>query len=141
MSILEKIQDSLDWRKVRVLGGDIPTGLWDFNGGMMTPDPTTGRSDVVALMGEIEKLQIQTEESVRDVAKTLGFTLAGGLLLGGLVGGPVGAAVGFFAAGKRKEVCLLCVLKDGRKFLAVVDQRIYQQMLGLSMMGGDSESH
>lgn len=136
MSILDKIHDSMDWRKVRVLGGDIPAGIWDFNGGMMTPDPSTGRSDVVSLMGEIEKLQVQTEESVRDVAKTLGFTLAGGLLLGGLVGGPVGAAVGFFAAGKRKEVCALCILKDGRKFLATMDQRIYQQMLGLSMMGG-----
>ena len=133
MGILDKIQDSFDWRKVRVLGGDIPAGMWDFNGGMMTPDPSTGRSDVVSLMGEIEKLQVQTEESVRDVAKTLGLTVAGGLLLGG----PLGAAAGFLAAGvagKRKEVCVLCVMKDGRKFLATMDQRIYQQMLGLSML-------
>jgi len=137
MGILDKINDSLDWRKVKVLGGDIPTGEWDFNGGMMTPDPESGRSDVVSLMGEIQKLEIQTEESVRDVAKTLGFTLAGGILLGTIVGGPIGAAVGFLAAGKRKEVCVLCVMKDGRKFLATVDQRIYQQMLGLSMMGED----
>jgi hypothetical protein len=131
MGILDKINETLDWRKVKVLGGDIPTGEWDFNGGMMTPDPASGRSDVVSLMGEIKKLQVQTEESVRDVAKTLGLTLAGGLLLGGVFG----AAVGFIAAGKRKEVCVLCVLKDGRKFLATMDQRIYQQMLGMSLMG------
>jgi hypothetical protein len=134
MGILNKIQDTLDWRKVKVLGGDIPAGEWDFNGGMMTPAPASGRADVVSLMGEIKSLQVQTEESVRDVAKTLGFTVAGGILLGGLVGGPVGAAVGFFAAGKRKEVCVLCTLKDSRKFLATMDQRIYQQILGLSMM-------
>ena len=128
MGILDKINDTLDWRKVKVLGGDIPTGEWDFNGGMMTPDPATGRSDVVSLMGEIKDLQVQTEESVRDLVKTLGFTLVGGIF------GPLGAAAGFFAAGKRKEVCVLCNLKDGRKFLATMDQRIYQQMLGLSMM-------
>ena len=134
MGILNKIQESLDWRKVKVLGGDIPSGEWDFNGGMMTPDPASGRSDVVSLMGEIKSLQVQTEDSVRDLAKTLGFTIAGGVLLGTIVGGPIGAAVGFLAAGKRKEVCVLCNLKDGRKFLATMDQRIYQQMLGLSMM-------
>jgi hypothetical protein len=138
MGILNKVSDAFDWRKVKVLGGDIPAGEWDFNGGMMTPDPTTGRADVVSLMGEIKSLQVQTEESVRDLAKTLGFTVAGGVLLGGLVGGPIGAAVGFFAAGKsRKEVCVLCNLKDGRKFLATMDQRIYQQMVGLEMMGHD----
>ena len=130
MGILNKISDSFDWRKIKVIAGDLPAGDWDFNGGILTPDPATGRSDAIPLLGEINKLQVQTEESVRDLAKTLGFTLAGGLLLGG----PIGAAVGFLAAGKRKEVCVLCELKGGRKFVATMDQRIYQQMLGLQMM-------
>lgn len=133
MGILDKVKESLDWRKIKVLGGDIPSGEWDFNGGMMTADPATGCSEVVSLMGEIKTLRVETEDSVRDLAKTLGFTLVGGMLLGG----PIGAAVGFVAAGKRKEVCVSCVLKDGRKFVATMDSRIYQQMLGLSMMGED----
>lgn len=130
--ISDKINDTLDWRKVKVVGGDIPAGEWDFNGGMMTADPASGCADVISLMGEIKKLTIQTEESVKDVAKTLGLTIAGGLLLG-----PVGVVAGYFAGGKRKEVCVLCELKDGKRFLATMDQRIYQQMLGIQMMGQD----
>lgn len=130
--ISDKISDSFDWRKVKVVGGDIPAGEWDFNGGMMTPDPTSGLSDVISLMGEIKNLTIQTEESVKNVAKTLGLTIAGGILLG-----PLGVVAGYFAGGNRKEVCVLCELKDGKKFLATMDQRIYQQMMGIQMMGQD----
>jgi hypothetical protein len=125
-----KIKETLDWRKVKIVGGDLSAGDWDFNGGMMTPDPASGLVDCVNLAGDIQKLQVQTQESVKDLAKTLGFTIAGGLLFGG----PLGAVAGYFAAGNRKEVCVLCELKDGRKFVAIMDQRIYQQMLGLSML-------
>lgn len=132
MGFLDKVTEKFDWRKIKVVGGDLPAGEWDYNGGMLTPDPTSGRSDCVALMGDIKKLTVQTQDSVKDLAKTLGLTVAGGILLG-----PFGAVAGYFAGGNRKEVCILCELKDGRKFLAVMDNRIYQQMLGLSMMGSD----
>lgn len=129
MGVLDKISDQLNWRKIKVIGGDIAQGDWDYNGGMLCQDPTTGNAEIVSLPGEIKSLTVQTEDSVKDLAKTLGFTLAGGLLLG-----PVGLVAGYFAGGKRKEVCILCELKDGRRFVAVMDQRIYQQMLGLQMM-------
>ncbi len=35
--------------------------------------------------------------------------------------------------GNRKNVCAMCELKDGRKFLAVMDSKIFQQMLALTM--------
>lgn len=123
------VGDTLDWRKVKVVAGDLAAGEWDFNGGMMTPDPASGLADCISLMGEIDSVQVQTQESVKDLAKTLGLTIAGGVLLG-----PLGAIAGYFAGGSRKEVCCLIKLKDGKKFLAVMDQRIYQQVLGLSMM-------
>jgi hypothetical protein len=129
---MDKISDTLNWRKIKVIGGDLQAGEWDFNGGMLTADPATGVVDVISLMGEIKKLTVQTQESVKDLAKTIGFTVAGAALLG-----PIGAVAGYFAGGNRKEVCILCELKDGRKFVAIMDQRIYQQMLGLQMMSED----
>ena len=127
--IIDGFKEALDWRKIKVVGGDLAVGEWDFTGGMMTPDPKTGKVDCISLMGEITKLEIQTQDSVKDLGKTLGFTIAGGLLAG-----PFGAVAGYLAGGNRKEVCVLCELKDGKKFVAIMDQRIYQQMLGLSMM-------
>lgn len=129
MGIMDKVNDALNWKKIKVIGGDLPAGEYDFNGGMLTADPAMGRADVISLMGEIKKLTVQTQESVKDLAKTLGFTIAGAVLMG-----PFGAVAGYFAGGSRKEVCVLCELKDGKRFVAVMDQRIYQQMLGLQMM-------
>lgn len=123
------VTDSLDWKKIKVIAGDLHPCEWNFNGGMMTPDPATGRSECVSLMGEIESLTVQTEESVKDLAKTLGLTVAGGMLMG-----PLGMIAGYFASGSRKEVCIMVRMKDGKKFLAMMDQRIYQQMMALSMM-------
>lgn len=127
--IKKEVENTLDWRKIKVIAGDLHAGDWDFNGGMLTPDPASGRADCIALMGEIKTIQPQTEESVKDLAKTLGLSVAGGLLFG-----PLGAIAGYFAGGSRKQVCALIEMKDGKKFLAVMDQRIYQQVLALSMM-------
>lgn len=131
MGIFDKVKDSLDWRKVKVLGGDIPKGEWDFNGGMMTPDPATGNFDCISLISDIKKVTLQTEDSVKDLGQTLGFALAGGVIFG-----PLGALAGYLASGNRKEVCALVELSDDRKFVAVMDQRIYQQMLGFSASSG-----
>lgn len=127
--VKKEVGDKLDWRKLKVIAGDLHACEWSFNGGMLTPDPATGRDDCVPLMGEISSLEIQTQESVKDLAKTLGLTVAGGVLFG-----PLGAIAGYFVGGDRKEVCVLVKLKDGRKFLAVMDQRIYQQVVALSVM-------
>lgn len=128
--IKKEVEDTLDWRKIKIIASkDLWTGDWDFNGGMLTPDPASGRADCVPLMGEIDSIQLQTEESVKDIAKSVGLTVAGGLLFG-----PLGAIAGYFVAGNRKQVCALIKLKDGKTFLAVMDQRIYKQVLALSMM-------
>ncbi|MBX9573407.1 MAG: hypothetical protein K2X77_31190 [Candidatus Obscuribacterales bacterium] len=128
--IKKDVTDTLDWKKVKIVAGHgVYHGEWDFNGGMMTPDPASGEVDCIALMGQIESLTVQTEESVKDLAKTLGLTVAGGVLLG-----PLGAIAGYFAGGNRKQVCVMVKMKDKKQFLAVMDQRIYQQMMALSMM-------
>lgn len=128
MGIIDKVTEKLDWRKVKVLGGDIMAGDWDFNGGMMTADPASGNCECIVLNGAVKKLSVQTQETTKDLAKTLGLTIAGGVVFG-----PLGAIAGYFAGGNRKEVCVLIELEDGRRFLAAMDQRIYQQVLGFSM--------
>ncbi len=128
--IKKEVNDTLDWKKVKIVAGkDVQHGEWDFNGGMMTPDPATGSAECISLMGEIVSVQIQTQENVKDMAKTLGLSVVGGVLFG-----PFGAIAGYFAGGNRKEVCAMIELKDGKKFLAVMDNRIYQQIMSLSMM-------
>lgn len=110
------VNNQLDWRKVNILGGDLATGKWDFNGGMMTPDPSTGLIECVSLYGEIEKLTVQTDETAKDWMKKLGV------------------AAGYLKGGSGKEVCVLVELTDGRKFLAQVDARIHQQMVAFIRM-------
>ncbi|MBS1957265.1 MAG: hypothetical protein JST89_23965 [Cyanobacteria bacterium SZAS-4] len=121
MQRLEKIFDN---KGVKVLAGDIDAGDYEFNMGALW-----GGFDTIQLQGEIKSLALQTEESVKKVAGTLGWGLAGSLALG-----PVGMLAGLMLGGNRKEVCALCELKDGRKFLATMDSKVYQQMLAMSMM-------
>jgi hypothetical protein len=125
----DKFAKKLDWRQIDIVAGDIPAGKWEFSGSMLTPDAASGLVEVVDLMDSIAKLEVQTQDSVKDLGKTLGLTVAGGVLMG-----PLGAIAGYFAGGSRKQVCVLVTLNDKRKFLAVMDQRIYQQMMGISMM-------
>lgn len=123
MNVFRKIEKQLDWKKVKVIGGDLEAGTYDFAGDSLVLNPFT----TIELAGQIKELKVQTEESMKDLPKTIGMTLAGSLL------GPWGALAGFVAAGHKKEVCLLCELNDGRKFVAVMDNRVYQQLLALSL--------
>ena len=110
-------------KNVKVLAGDIQEGDWEFNMGALW-----GAFETVHLDGEIKSLTLQTEESVKQLAGTLGWGLAGSVILG-----PMGMLAGLVLGGNRKEVCTLCELKGGRKFLATMDSKLYQQMLALSL--------
>lgn len=122
-NVFRKIEEKLDWKKVKVIGGDVEAGNWDFAGDSIVLNPFTS----VELRGNIRELKVQTEQSMKDLPKTLGLTAVGALW------GPWGALAGFIAAGHKKELCLLIELKDGRKFLATMDNRVYQQILALSL--------
>ncbi|HEY9786047.1 MAG TPA: hypothetical protein V6D17_11635 [Candidatus Obscuribacterales bacterium] len=110
-------------KKVKILAGDLDAGEWEFN-----MNTLWGAFDQINLQGEIKSIQLQTEESVKQIAGTLGWGLAGALAFG-----PAGMLAGIVLGGNRKQVCALCELKDGRKFLATMDSKIYQQMLALSL--------
>jgi hypothetical protein len=109
---------------VKILGGDLQAGEWQFATGTLW-----GAFDQVSLVGEVKKVSLQTEESVKKLPEMAAWGLAGSLVLG-----PLGLVAGALMGGNKKEVCALCELKDGRKFLATMDSKIYQEILAMSLM-------
>jgi hypothetical protein len=119
-----------DGKRLNVIAGDIPEGLWEYDNGVLYKDRDIGKAATATfdLMGLLSNVSLQTEQSVKKLSGTLGWGLAGAVALG-----PIGMLAGLVMGGNRKEVCALCDLKDGRKFLATMDNKIFQQLLALSM--------
>ncbi len=121
MDTLNKIFDN---SKVKVIGGEVHEGEWEYKSGTLW-----GAFEQLDLAnGELQKISPQTEESVKKLSHTLGWGLAGLMTFG-----PAGALAGIILGGNRKQVCALLELKDGRKFLALMDTKIYQEMLALTL--------
>ena len=120
---MQQLKKIFDDKTVKVLAGDIPAGDWEFSTGTLW-----GPFDQIELLGKLRSVELQTEESVKKVSETLGWGLAGGLIFG-----PTGFLAGILLGGNKKEVCALCELKDGRRFLAVMATRTYQQILAMSL--------
>ncbi|MBU6451184.1 MAG: hypothetical protein KGS72_05375 [Cyanobacteria bacterium REEB67] len=119
---MDSVKKLFDNNKVKILGGDIAAGDYEFNGGVLW-----GGFDQINLATDLTKIDVKTEESAKNIAQTLGWAFAGSLL------GPLGILAGLTLGGNHKQVCVLCELKDDRKFLAVMDSKIYQQLMALSM--------
>lgn len=74
-------------------------------------------------VAQVETVDVASEESVKRIGGTLGWGVAGGLLLG-----PVGLLAGLLAGGVGKDVTFVCKLKDGRKFLATAPSKIFVEL-------------
>ena len=74
-------------------------------------------------LADLEEAQVATEDSVKRLGGTVGWGLAGGLVLG-----PVGLLAGLLAGGRGKDVTFVCKLKDGRKFMATAPAKVYTQI-------------
>lgn len=74
-------------------------------------------------ISEVESLEEASEENVKRLAGTAGWGLAGAAILG-----PVGLLAGLLAGGKGKDVVFVCKFKDGRKFLAKANSKLYQKI-------------
>ena len=120
---MDSLTKIFDTKKVKVLAGDIPPGDWEYNGGVLW-----GGFDLINITSDLTKIEVKTEESAKHLAQTLGWAIAGSLVMG-----PLGLLAGATMGGNRKNVCAMCELSDGRKFLAIMDSKIFQQMLAATM--------
>ena len=120
---MDSLTKIFDTKKVKVLAGDIPPGDWEYNGGVLW-----GGFDQINITSDLTKIEVKTEESAKHLAQTLGWAIASSLVMG-----PLGLLAGATMGGNRKNVCAMCELSDGRKFLAIMDSKIFQQMLAATM--------
>lgn len=74
-------------------------------------------------LDELESVEMASEEAVKRLGGTVGWGLAGGVLLG-----PVGLLAGLLAGGRGKDVTFVCKLKDGRKFLATGPSKVFTEL-------------
>ncbi|MGC9332490.1 MAG: hypothetical protein ACP5DZ_11560 [Bacteroidales bacterium] len=75
----------------------------------------------------VSSVEIITEENKKKFIGTAGWSIAGAAVLG-LAGFVAGAKAG----GNKKEVTFACYLKNGKKFIAVTDVKVYKKILSLS---------
>lgn len=75
----------------------------------------------------VQSVEIITEENKKKFIGTAGWSLVGAATLG-LVGFVAGAKAG----GNKKEITFACYLKNGKKFIAVTNVKIYKKILALS---------
>lgn len=65
---------------------------------------------------ELATVEVASEDSVKKIGGTIGWGVAGALVLG-----PVGMLAGLLVGGKKKEVTFIATFKDGRKLMATTD--------------------
>jgi hypothetical protein len=74
-------------------------------------------------LSSIASIDVASEENVKKMAGTVGWGLAGGLVFG-----PLGLLAGLIAGGRSKDVTFVCMLKDGRKFMATTNNKAFTKM-------------
>ena len=72
---------------------------------------------------ELELVDIASEENVKKLGGTVGWGVAGAVILG-----PVGLLAGLLLGGKKKEVTFIAKFKDGRKLLATTDNKTFTKL-------------
>src|SRR4051812_14469536 len=114
----------------KILAGDFPknselqvaAGTFGVGGGIFICSGLFGVSRE-KIDDALVKVEIITEENKKKFIATAGWGLVGGVLLG-----PLGVLAGVLAGGNKKEVCVACTVKDGRRFMALVDVKTAQTL-------------
>ena len=74
-------------------------------------------------LDRIESVEAASEEAVKRLGGTIGWGIAGAVLLG-----PVGMLAGLLSGGTGKDVTFVCRLKDGRKFLGTAPSNVFIEL-------------
>lgn len=72
---------------------------------------------------KIESLEVASEEAVKRLGGTVGWGVAGAVILG-----PVGLLAGLLAGGRGKNVTFIVRFSDGKKALATTDSKTWVKM-------------
>jgi hypothetical protein len=72
------------------------------------------------LYSELAEVSVATEESVKRIGGTVGWGVAGAVILG-----PVGLLAGLLLGGRKKDVTFVAKFKDGRRILATTDSKTF----------------
>lgn len=115
--------------KIKIHAGDFPEGKDSqfINGTFLLA--TGGKSMLGVPKWEkikpdsVAELEKATEDAVKRIGGTVGWGVAGAVLLG-----PVGLLAGLLAGGRGKDVTFVAQLRDGRRLLATTDAKTYTQM-------------
>jgi hypothetical protein len=76
----------------------------------------------------ISRVEIATQENVKRIGGTVGWTLVGGALFG-----PLGAVAGFVMGGKNQNIVFTVEFRDGKRFLATGNTKTYTAIQAASM--------
>jgi hypothetical protein len=110
-----------------VLAGDFRPGDSSISGNELRLWKLGSRSttfDAWVPARAVASVEIATEENVKRAGGTVGWGVAGALLLG-----PVGALGGALLGGRGKDVTFIVNLHGGRKFLAKGNSKVYEEFL------------
>ena len=116
-------------RTIEVHAGDFVKGKsHEFigDGFRMTVPEELARVTIPA--SEVDEVTVATEAEVKRLGGTVGWGVAGAVVLG-----PVGLLAGLLAGGKGKNVTFVCRFSDGRKFLGTARADTYAKILGTQL--------
>jgi hypothetical protein len=116
---------------IKVEAGDLDKGTWQFVGmfgaATMARSSTTKhmwKGETYSFAKDVESVDLLDEESVKKLAGTAAWGVAGAVLLG-----PLGAIGGMLVGGNKREVAFVCHLKDGQKFMAITDSGTWKKII------------
>jgi len=125
--------------KFQIVAGDFPKnstydqGWTGSSPTLVNPAKSAWRPEKISLQGNVRNVDVVTEENQGKILRTAGWGLVGYAVLG-----PLGAFAGMLGTKNKNSVCFACYLKDGRKFMALADAKIYQQLAGFAFESGPS---
>jgi len=108
----------------RIVAGDF--GQWTALSFGIFKGATIGTFKRVNLTKQLDRVEVITEENKKSIISATGWSI-----LGGITFGPLGALAGLVFGGRQKEHYIACYLKDGHKFLAIVDSEALLRLKSL----------
>jgi len=110
-----------------IIAGDFSKGTYIFKSFGTITLMRSNQLKGIDITKDIKNVEIVTEETKKKFIGSAGWGLVGGLALG-----PLGLIAGVLAGGNKKEILIACELKNGKKFIALVDSKLYKGLLSAS---------